>query len=242
IGSAGTVDTGAVDDLAGIARLCAAEALWFHIDAAFGALAMLSPAQRPLLDGMDKADSLAFDFHKWAQVPYDAGCVLVRDGAAHAEAFASHVDYLKREKRGLAAGHPWPTDFGPDLSRGFRALKVWMTLKVYGADKLGQVVARSCALAGELEALVAREAELELLSPVALNIVCFRYIASDKELNRLNIDIVIALQESGIAVASTTNIGDKLAIRAALVNHRTTPEDIRILLAAVLDIGRGLAA
>ena len=240
IGTAGTVDTGAVDDLAALARLCKQEGLWFHVDAAFGALAMLSPAQRPLLDGISEADSIAFDFHKWAQVPYDAGCVLVRDGEKHAAAFSTHVNYLKRETRGLAAGHPWPTDFGPDLSRGFRALKVWMTLQVYGADKLGQVVANCCDLAQQLAARVAAEPELELLAPVALNVACFRFKASNKPLDALNTDIVIALQESGIAVPSTTNVNGQLAIRAAFVNHRTRAEDIDILIDAILETGRRL--
>uniref|UniRef100_UPI00054FA627 pyridoxal phosphate-dependent decarboxylase family protein n=1 Tax=Andreprevotia chitinilytica TaxID=396808 RepID=UPI00054FA627 len=240
IGTAGTVDTGAVDDLTGIARFCQQESLWFHVDAAFGALAMLSPAQRPLLAGIEAADSVAFDFHKWAQVPYDAGCVLVRDGVKHAAAFATHVNYLHRETRGLAAGHPWPTDYGPDLSRGFRALKVWMTFKVYGADKLGQIVAQCCDLAQRLAARVEREPELELLSAVTLNVVCFRFTASSQELDRLNTDIAIDLQESGIAVPSTTKVDGKQAIRAAIVNHRTTAEDIDILLDAVIAAGRRL--
>ncbi len=138
VGTAGSVDTGAIDDLAGLSDLCRAEGLWFHVDAAFGALAMLSPALRPLLAGIERADSVAFDFHKWMQVPYDAGCIVVRDAAAHRAAFARAADYLQRDARGLAAGEPWPVDLGPELSRGFRALKVWMTLKVYGADRLGQ--------------------------------------------------------------------------------------------------------
>ena len=242
IGTAGTVDTGAIDDLTGLAHLCAQESLWFHVDAAFGALAVLSPAHRPLLAGIELADSIAFDFHKWAQVPYDAGCVLVRDGDAHAAAFATQVNYLKRETRGLAAGHPWPTDFGPDLSRGFRALKVWMTLKVYGADKLGQTVAHCCDLAQQLARRVDAEPELTMLSPVWLNVACFRFTASGKDLDRLNADIVIALQESGIAVPSTTMVGGKLAIRLAFVNHRTQTADVDILINAVLDAGRRLSA
>ena len=242
IGTAGTVDTGAIDDLASLAALCKQESLWFHVDAAFGALAVLSPAHRPLLAGIEQADSIAFDFHKWAQVPYDAGCVLVRNGEAHAAAFATHVNYLQRETRGLAAGHPWPTDFGPDLSRGFRALKVWMTLKVYGADKLGQVVAQCCDLAKQLEQRVRAEPELAMLSPVWLNVACFRYIGASQDLDRLNAEIVIALQESGIAVPSTTKVDGQLAIRLAFVNHRTRPEDIDILIDAVLDAGRRLGA
>lgn len=129
--TAGSVDIGAIDDINEIAGICAAEKLWMHVDAAFGALAMLSPRLRPLLAGMERADSVAFDFHKWAQVPYDAGCLIVRDAIAHQAAFAQPADYLARTPRGLAAAHPWPVDLGPELSRSFRALKVWMTLATY---------------------------------------------------------------------------------------------------------------
>ncbi|QNM97657.1 pyridoxal phosphate-dependent decarboxylase family protein [Chitinimonas koreensis] len=238
VGSAGTVDTGAIDPLAGLARVAREQGLWFHVDAAFGALAMLSPEQRPLLAGLDEADSVAFDFHKWAQVPYDAGCIVVRDAAAHAAAFATVPAYLRREARGLAAGQPWPTDFGPDLSRGFRALKVWMTIRTYGADKLGEVIARNCALARRLAARVDAEPELRRVAPVALNVVCFRFEAAGGDLDRFNADLVADLQESGIAVPSTTTIRGQLAVRVALVNHRTRAEDLDLLVDALLAAGR----
>jgi glutamate/tyrosine decarboxylase-like PLP-dependent enzyme len=239
IGSAGTVDTGAVDDLAGLARYCREQSLWFHVDAALGGVAMLSPFHRHKLLGIAEADSVAFDWHKWGQVPYDAGCVLVRDAELHRATFATNPNYLARETRGLAAGHPWPTDFGPDLSRGFRALKVWMTIKTYGADRLGRVVDHCCELAQQLTARVEREAELELLSPTVLNIVCFRYLGQG-DLDWLNSEIVIALQESGVAVPSTTRVDGVIAIRCAFVNHRTTEQDLQITVDAVLDAGRRL--
>ncbi len=166
VGSAGTVDIGAIDDLAALAALCREENLWFHVDGAFGALGILSPALAPLLAGIEQADSIALDFHKWGQVPYDAGFLLVRDGERHRDAFAAPAAYLRRETRGLAAGSPWPCDLGPDLSRGFRALKTWFTLKTYGAEKVGAVITRSCALAGYLEARIQAEPRLELLAPV----------------------------------------------------------------------------
>ncbi|WP_269532983.1 pyridoxal-dependent decarboxylase [Chitinimonas sp. BJYL2] len=238
VGSAGTVDVGAVDDLAALSVLCRHEGLWFHIDGAFGALAMLSLAQRPLLQGLSEADSVAFDFHKWAQIPYDAGCILVRDAAIHAATFASQPAYLRREPRGLAGNHPWPTDFGPDLSRGFRALKVWMTLKTYGTDKLGEVVAHCCVLAAELARRVDAEPELERLAPVALNIVCFRLRAPADQIDALQADIVADVQESGVAVPSTTVVQGQMAIRVAFVNHRTRASDIDLLLDAVLAAGR----
>jgi glutamate/tyrosine decarboxylase-like PLP-dependent enzyme len=174
VGSAGTVDTGAIDDLAELAAFARREQLWFHVDGAYGALAMFAPEQAPKLRGIEHADSLAFDFHKWGQVPYDAGFILVRDGALQRKAFSASSAYLARETRGLAAGSPWPCDFGPDLSRGFRALKAWFTLKVYGTRTLGSVISRTCDLARYLEQRVVDAPELELLAPVELNIVCFR--------------------------------------------------------------------
>lgn len=231
--SAGTVDIGAIDDLRALADLCREEGVWFHVDGAFGALAMLSPELAPLLEGIELADSIALDFHKWGQVPYDAGFLLVRDGERHRQAFAQPAAYLSREARGLAAGAVWPCDLGPDLSRGFRALKTWFTLKTFGTDRLGAVIARSCALARYLETRVLVEPRLELLAPVNLNIVCFRYRASDA----VNREIVADVQESGIAAPSSTILDGKFAIRAAIVNHRTAEMDIDALVSAVLKFG-----
>lgn len=238
VGTAGTVNTGAIDDLAGLARLCEREKIWFHVDGAFGALAKLAPELAPRLDGMERADSVAFDFHKWGQVPYDAGLILVRDSAAHRRAFTLSADYLQRAQRGLAAGAPWPCDFGPDLSRGFRALKVWFTLKVYGTDALGETVAHSCQLARYLESRIEATPRLELLAPVELNIVCFRYRAEAPD--KVNEQIVVALQESGIVVPSTTRIDGKTAIRAAFVNHRTSRAEIDALIDGVLSFGSAI--
>jgi glutamate/tyrosine decarboxylase-like PLP-dependent enzyme len=234
VGTAGSVDTGAIDDLTSIAGLCAEQHLWFHVDAAFGAIAMLSPTLRRLFAGMERADSVAFDFHKWAQVPYDAGCVVVRDPAAHRAAFARNAAYLRSEARGLAVGEPWPVDLGPELSRGFRALKVWMTLLTYGADRIGAVAERSCALAHHLAAAVDAEPRLELAAPVALNVVCFRYRdASDATQTTIAAD----LQEAGAAVLSTTTWQGRTVLRAAFVNHRTAEDDVAALVRAVLGAG-----
>ncbi|SDN31018.1 aspartate aminotransferase family protein [Afipia sp. GAS231] len=235
VGSAGTVDIGAIDDLVALASLCREEGLWFHVDGAYGALGILSPVLAPRLAGIENADSIALDFHKWGQVPYDAGFLIVRDGEQHRQTFAAPAAYLRRETRGLAANSPWPCDLGPDLSRGFRALKTWFTLKTYGTEKLGAVITRTCALAGYLEARILAEPRLELLAPVQLNIVCFRYRCADA--NRVNGDIVIDVQESGIAAPSTTLLNGELAIRAAIVNHRTDTCDIDALISAVLEFG-----
>jgi aromatic-L-amino-acid/L-tryptophan decarboxylase len=235
VASAGTVDIGAIDDLVALGALCREENLWFHVDGAFGALAILSPALAPQLAGIEAADSIALDFHKWGQVPYDAGFLMVRAGEQHRAAFAAPAAYLRRETRGLAAGSVWPCDLGPDLSRGFRALKTWFTLKTFGTEKLGALVARCCALAGSLEGRIQAEPRLELLAPVNLNIVCFRYRADDA--NKVNGEIVVNLQESGIAAPSTTVLDGQLAIRVAIVNHRTDTCDIDLLIAAVLEFG-----
>ncbi len=237
-GTAGSVDVGAIDDLVALGQLARAQALWFHVDGAYGALAMLAPELAPHFSGIEQADSIAFDFHKWGQVPYDAGFVLVRDGELHRDSFASATSYLKRESRGLAAGSPWPCDFGPDLSRGFRALKTWFTLKFYGVERLGQMIANTCQLAQYLKRQIEASPALELLAPVALNIVCFRYRCSDDTTaHRVNAAIVVALQESGVAAPSSTTIAGRLAIRAAIVNHRTEAQDIDALVAKTLALG-----
>lgn len=239
VGTAGTVDTGAIDDLTALADLSRREHLWFHIDGAYGALAMLAADLAPLLRGIERADSLAFDFHKWGQVPYDAGFILVRDGVLHRNAFATSAAYLRREERGLAGGSPWPCDFGPDLSRGFRALKTWFALKVYGVDALGAAISRTCALARYLESRIGETPELELLAPVELNIVCFRYRAGD-DAHRVNARIVADLHEAGDVAPSTTVIDGRLAIRAAIVNHRTSRAEVDTLVEKVVAAGRAI--
>ena len=250
VGSAGTVDVGAIDDLTGLAALAKQHQLWFHIDGAYGALGMMSPEIAPRLAGIEQADSIAFDFHKWGQVPYDAGYILVRDQAHQLAAFAAPANYLKREKRGMAAGSPWPCDLGPDLSRGFRALKTWFTLATFGTEKLGTIIAGTCALAQYLHHYIKSDPRLELLAPVNLNIVCFRYVGNHEKAatstteqqthNQLNAELVIQLQESGIAAPSSTTINGQFAIRVAIVNHRTTVSNIDQLIAATLRIGTQL--
>lgn len=239
--TAGSVDVGAIDDLDGVADIAREEGLWFHIDGAFGALGMLAPEIAPLLHGIQRADSVAFDFHKWAQVPYDAGFLLVRDSAKHLDTFAASVAYLRRDERGMAAGSPWPCDFGPDLSRSFKALKTWFMINVYGADQLGAVIANTCALARTMQAQIAGMPELELLAPVALNIVCFRYRCEGDDAmhaDAINASIVADLQLSGIAAPSATTVRGQLAIRAAFVNHRTEQSNIDALLKETLALGR----
>ena len=223
-GTAGTVNAGAFDDLDGLARLCRAEHLWFHVDGAFGALCALAPSLRHRLCGIERADSIAFDFHKWAHVPYDAGFLLVRDADAHRRTFSNPAAYLSRAPGGLAAGEVWPCDLGMDLSRGFRALKTWFTFQVLGADRIGACIEHTCRVAKYLESLLIQSELFEVCAPVALNIVCFGLRGSDD--GDLNRQIVIDLHERGIAAPSTTVLAGKPVIRAAIVNHRTTEADM----------------
>jgi len=224
VGAAGAVNFGAFDDLQALADIAAAERLWLHVDGAFGALTALSPALKPLTEGLERADSVAFDFHKWAHVPYDAGFLLVRDQDLHRGTFASQAAYLSRAPRGLAAGEDWPCDFGPDLSRGFRALKVWMTFQTLGADAIGAAIEANCAAARRLAERVEASRAFELAAPVPLNIVCFSLTGEvDGARNR---ELVMRLQERGLAAPSTTRIGGRDVIRAAIFNHRTSLADI----------------
>jgi glutamate/tyrosine decarboxylase-like PLP-dependent enzyme len=224
VGTAGGVNFGAFDDLAALADIAAAERLWLHVDGAFGALTALARSLKPLTRGLARAHSVAFDFHKWAHVPYDAGFLLVREAAAHKGTFAAPAAYLSRLPRGLAAGDDWPCDYGPDLSRGFRALKVWLTFQTLGADAIGRAIEANCAAARHLAARVAASDAFELAAPVPLNIVCFR-IKDDSDGSR-NSELVMRLQERGLAAPSTTRIGGRPVIRAAIFNHRTTLADV----------------
>ena len=241
VGTAGSITTGAIDDLNALADISARHGLWFHVDAAFGGALMLSERLRPRLAGIERADSLAFDLHKWMHVPYDAGCVLVRDAEAHRSTFSADRNYLSRFERGTGAGNPWFTDFGPELSRGFRALKVWVTLRTHGLDRLGAMVEKNCEQAAWLAARIKESESFHLAAPTSLNIVCFQAevpggarIDSD-ELNR---EILMRVQERGIAVPSSAEIDGRLCIRVNITNHRTRREDLEIFLAAIEEIRR----
>ena len=234
VGSAGTVNTGAFDDLAALARIAEREGIWYHVDGAFGAIAALDPVLRARLAGMERADSVAFDLHKWMYVQYEAGCILVRDAAAHRATFTLTPGYLARAHRGIAAGEVWPSDFGIELSRGFKALKIWMTLKENGIDRFAALVRQNVEQAQHLAQLVRSTPELELLAPVPLNIVCFRYrgdgTLSEQELNDLNDELLMRIHEEAVAVPSTASIRGRKAIRVAISNHRTRRADLELLV------------
>ncbi len=245
VGTAGTVNTGSIDDLAALADIAAEFGLHYHVDGALGAFGILAPELAPLYAGIERADSIAFDFHKWAQVPYDAGFLLVANGQWLRDAFASDAAYLSRAGQGLAGGDWWPVDLGPDLSRGFRALKVWLTIKTYGLDQLATVMSATSSLARQLADRVDAEPSLTRLAPVTLNVVCFSY--GDPEVGQpshdsLNGRIIERLHLEGQVAPSLTVVDGKPAIRAAIVNHRTRAEDIEQLIDGVLRIGAEEAA
>ena len=241
IGNAGTVNTGAIDDLNELGSICEQEGCWFHVDGAFGAIPRLLPEFEEQLAGLDKADSLAFDFHKWLYVNYEVACVLIRDGAAHRNAFSVGANYLLRHERGLAGGPEPFSNFGMELSRGFKALKVWMSLKENGIEKYKRLVRQNLRQAQFLSELVQSSDHLELLADVSLNIVCYRYnpgSVSEIELNTLNKNILMELQEKGIAAPSYTLLEGKYAIRVAITNHRSRLEDFDLLITETLRIGK----
>ena len=241
VGCAGTVNTGAIDNLTMLTEICESEKLWFHVDAAFAGLCALRGSLAGLLQGIERSDSVSFDFHKWMYIQYDAGCVLVRDGRLHKNTFATRPDYLQHWERGLAGGGEWFTDFGPELSRGFRALKVWFALKTYGTEKFGEMIEKNIQQARYLAQLVKSNPMLELLAPPTLNIVCFRYRGfqlENEELDSLNRDIVAELQIRGIAAPSTTCIHGKLSIRVAITNHRSRREDFDLLVNSVIMLAK----
>jgi glutamate/tyrosine decarboxylase-like PLP-dependent enzyme len=245
IGNAGTVNTGATDDLRALARIAREEGLWFHVDGAFGAFAAAAPSLRSIVAGMEEADSLAVDLHKWGYLPFEVGLALVRDEVAHRATFATSSSYLDATPRGIVAGGLPFAELGMQLSRGFRALKVWMSLKAHGSLAFGRLVEQNVAQARHLRELVLAHPRLELLAPVPLNVVCFRYTApglDEAALDRVNREILIGVQERGIAVPSSTVLHGRFALRVAITNHRSRLEDFDLFAGAVVELGDGLAA
>jgi glutamate/tyrosine decarboxylase-like PLP-dependent enzyme len=243
IGTAATVNTGSVDDLAGLADICQREKLWFHVDGAIGGVLPLSPKHRQLVAGMERADSVALDLHKWLQIPFEAGCAIVRDRHLHRGTFALTPEYLEHTERGLASGPLWFSEYGLQLTRGFRALKVWLSFKEHGIDRYGQLIDQTIDHAHHMAALVNAAPDLELMAPVVVNIVCFRYNPGGlgvEKLNEVNEELLIRLHESGIAAPSYTTLDGQYCLRAALSNHRTTIEDLVVAVEAVRRIGRNL--
>jgi aromatic-L-amino-acid decarboxylase len=245
IGNAGTINTGAIDDLNALADICQREDLWFHVDGAIGAVAVLAENVKPQLSGIERADSVALDLHKWMHMPFEAGCVLVRHSDAHRRTFSLTPDYLAHETRGLAAGHLWFSDYGLQLSRQFRALKVWMSIKEHGLDRFGRMIARNVEQAHYFGQLVENDPTLQLMAPIGMDIVCFRFnpgAMDDEALNALNKEILMQLHEQGIAAPSYTTLNGRYCLRIAIANHRSRQEDFDVLAKETVRIGRELVA
>ena len=245
--SAGTVSTGAVDPLTEIADLCAAEGLWLHVDGAYGAVGALDPAAAPMFSGMERADSLAIDPHKWLSVPMECDCALVRDGALLRDTFSLVPAYVRTEEGKGFGGLPWYSEYGFQQSRGFRALKLWMTLLQAGRDGVSATISRHNALARHLAGLIDAAPELELLAPPVLSIVCFRYVprdwtGDDAGLDTLNKAIMEAVQVGGEAFVTQAVLGGRFYLRANVLHYATTEDDLRALVSIVRTDGQRLAA
>ena len=246
VGAAGTTNTGAIDDLNGLADICQRETLWYHVDGAFGVWAAIAPGYKHLVSGMERADSLAFDLHKWMYLPYPIGCVLVRHEEDHRWTFSLTPTYLSHGEgdRGLTGGDvPWLTDYGFDLSRGFLALKAWITIKAHGTRQYGRLIRQNIDQAHYLADLIEAAPELELALPVSLNIACFRFIHPNLDgaaLDALNKEIELEMQERGIAVPSIVVIDGRKYLHVAITNHRTRREDLDLLVREVMRLGREL--
>ncbi len=239
IATAGTTNTGAIDDLAALAALCREEGLWLHVDGCIGALAAIAPRHGALLQGLELADSVALDPHKWLHAPFEVGCALVRDALAHRKAFTLTPEYLVPASRGISAGE-WLFDYGLQTTRGFQALKVWMSLKEHGAEKFGRLIDQNIDQAYRLGALVSATPHMDLIAPVVLNIVCFRYNPgglSSEDLKRLNAGIMLEMQDAGTAAVSDTTVHGVYCLRAAITNHRTVWADLELLVREVSRLG-----
>jgi glutamate/tyrosine decarboxylase-like PLP-dependent enzyme len=282
------VNTGAIDDLNALADICREYDLWLHVDGAFGAFARITKRYGHLLDGLERADSIGFDLHKWMYLPFEIACVLIRDGQAHRDAFAMNASYIAEASRGVIAGGLPFAERGLELTRNFRALKVWMCMKAFGVETFAKLIEQNIDQARYLTQLIDGEwapedslphvttghiwsagdspapradsalksdcgaqsasaprgahGHLELVAPVSLNVVCFRYTADLDEttLNTLNEELLLRLQESGVAVPSGTTIDGKFCLRAAIVNHRSRRSDFDTLVEATTRLGRQL--
>ena len=243
VGTAGTVNTGAIDPLEEMAAFCEKESLWFHVDGAYGAMAVFSARLKPLFKGIERAHSVAADPHKWLYVPYEAGAALVRDAGRLPDAFRKFPEYLATDKDSAFTGPAWFVERGAELSRGFKALKVWMGLKRHGRRGYAAAIDRDVALAQLLSDELDLRPGFERLSETVLSIVNFRYRPpglSEPDLDRLNRTIVNRLVGSGSFFLAPTVLKGRASIRVCIVNFRTKPDDLEFLLDEIARIGREL--
>ncbi len=241
IGVAGTTNTGAVDDLSAIAKICHQYDLWYHVDAAYGGPAAKVEGVGSLFSGIEEADSVVVNPHKWLYVPFEAGGVLVKNPDHLRKTFSTIPDYLRSDEQN--DGRTDLMEYNLPLTKEFKALKVWMTIKAYGAHRLRNEILSDINKATHLADLVESEKELELMAPVSLSIVCFRYNPwdmGDADLNSLNDQIVQAIEEDSRVFLTGTKIDGKTALRVCFINPRTKKDDIQLLKRVVLEMGRKL--
>ena len=250
VANAGTVATGAVDDLTAVADVCRDEDLWMHVDAAYGGPAVLADDLRPSFAGIERADSIAFDPHKWLYTPLSGGCVLVRDTELMRRAFdLEYVSYIVKDEEHT----DWGIDLGrhsPNFSRGFWSLRVWVSLLAHGRAAYARRISHDAALARYLGELVTERDDFELMTPVGLSITCFRYVPQglaeaegrDEYLDRLNERLMTEIQLGGRAYCSNAVLGDRFCLRSCIVNYRTEAGDVEALIDIAAEIGRALDA
>jgi glutamate/tyrosine decarboxylase-like PLP-dependent enzyme len=242
IGTAGTVNTGAIDHLHDLANVAKDENLWFHVDGCIGAMIAVAPSNAYRVAGIERADSTALDPHKWLHAPFDVGCALIRDATAHRDTFAVTPEYLETTPRGIASAN-WLHEYGLQTSRGFRALKVWMALKEHGIEKFGRLIDQNIEQGHYLTALIEAEPSLELVAPTNINIVCYRYRPDGVDvgqLKTLNTEIMLRLQEEGIAALSDTTVKGVHCLRVAINNHRTQRSDLDLLIRETIRVGKDI--
>ncbi len=247
VGHCGSINVGAIDNLDALADVAARRTLWFHVDGACGALGAMLPELRPAMQGMARADSVSFDAHKWLGVPYEAACLLVRDAGALHRTYTMEATYLLPSLANEYAGLNF-FEYGPQLSRTWRALKIWMSLRYYGAEGYREIFRRTIACARHLNGLVTASPDFEVVQPEpALYIYSFRFAPAalrgdDARLDELNQRIADELQRRQIAFAMTTRIRGRVTQRLSICSHRTTIADIDATFAAMGEIGRELMA
>jgi glutamate/tyrosine decarboxylase-like PLP-dependent enzyme len=245
VGNAGTVNTGAIDPLAALADFCQHESLWFHVDGAYGAMASIVPDLKPLFSGMERADSIAADPHKWLYVPYEAGATLVRQPGRLSAAFRKFPEYLASDPESPFPGPAWFAERGVELSRGFKALKVWMGLKTHGRRAYAEQIESDVRLARFLSAEVDRRPDFERLAEPVLSIANFRYrpkglALPEAELDRVNRRIINRLVGDGSFFLAPTVLKGRTALRVSITNFRTREEDLLALLDEAARLGREL--
>jgi len=232
IANCGSINTGAIDDISALSQIAKEYNIWLHVDGAFGVFAMLTDSYHYCLESLSLADSISFDFHKWMNMPYSSGCVLIKDRKTHYEAFQANGGYIEHSE-------PWFSDYGIALSRRFSALSIWLCLKTYGVRQIIDCVNKNIEQAKYLYQKMKNQTDWEMIMEPTLNVVCMRYVyGSDQTImNEINKSIVSEINMKGRSFVTTTNINDCIYIRVCIINHRTTEQHINLLIQDLIEVG-----